>query len=427
MIITGRLVALLALCTALAVAPSGVLWAAAGVLVCVALVDFAYAATIGDITVQRSPSAAVRLYESGSTTLTFRNVGRRTLRGLIADTWVPSAGAGQRPIPLRLDAGEHKQTTTALTPSRRGERDAVSVTIRSHGPLGLLARQRRIVVPGSIAVLPAFTSRRFLPEKVARLRLIEGAVLMRQRGKGSEFDSMREYVPGDDVRAIDWRATARHHDVIVRTWRPERDRHIILTIDTGRGSAARIGDEPRLDAAIDAALLLGTLAGRAGDKVGVVAADLAVRAKLAPKNRKDLVNAMATAMMPLEPALVETDTRLLIAQTLGLSARRSLVVLFTNLDDANADALLNTAVALQRRHKLVVASVDDHRLLELAQTRGTTEEVLMAAAAELAMGAREAVADRLRALGVHVVRAPEATFASQVADAYLDLKAAGQL
>ena len=129
-------------------------------------------------------------------------------------------------------------------------------------------------------VLPPFTSRKFLPEKLARLRQIDGAVVVRQRGQGSEFDSLREYVIGDDVRAIDWRATARARDVVVRTWRPERDRHIVLAIDTGRTSAARIGDEPRLDAALDAGLLLAAVAARAGDRVALVAADTRVRARL---------------------------------------------------------------------------------------------------------------------------------------------------
>src|SRR5439155_984758 len=130
----------------------------------------------------------------------------------------------------------------------------------------------RVAVPGVLRVLPAFGSRRFLPEKLSRLLQIDGAVLVRQRGRGSEFDSLRTYVIGDDVRAIDWRATARSRDLVVRTWRPERDRHIVLAIDTGRSSAARLGDEPRLDAALDASLLLGALAARAGDRVALVAA-----------------------------------------------------------------------------------------------------------------------------------------------------------
>ena len=100
---------------------------------------------------------------------------------------------------------------------------------------------------------------------------------MLQRGQGSEFDSLREYVVGDDVRSIDWRATARASDVMVRTWRPERDRHVLIVLDCGRTSAGRVGDAPRLDASIEATLLLTALAERAGDRVDVLAWDRAVR------------------------------------------------------------------------------------------------------------------------------------------------------
>ena len=108
-------------------------------------------------------------------------------------------------------------------------------------------------------MLPRFPSRRVLPEKLARLRIVDGSVVTRGRGHGTEFDALREYVIGDDVRSIDWRASARAHDVVVRTWRPERDRRVFCVLDTGRTSAVLIGDAPRLDASIDAALLLSQL------------------------------------------------------------------------------------------------------------------------------------------------------------------------
>ncbi len=90
-------------------------------------------------------------------------------------------------------------------------------------------------------MLPPFRSRRHLPEKLSRLRQLDGQHRSLLRGQGSEFDSLREYVIGDDVRSIDWRATARRGDVMVRTWRPERDRRILIVLDTGRTSAGRVG------------------------------------------------------------------------------------------------------------------------------------------------------------------------------------------
>jgi uncharacterized protein (DUF58 family) len=427
MVLTGRLVALALVGALLAAWSATALLIYVAALVALAAVDAALAARIADLRLHRDPSAPVRLTERGETVLTIANGGRRTLRALVRDAWVPSAGATPRSQPLVVPAGERRHVVTALVPTRRGERHSGKVTIRSYGPLRVVARQRQLGAPGVLQVLPAFASRRFLPEKLSRLRQLDGAVLVRQRGQGSEFDSLRSYVLGDDVRAIDWRATARSRDLVVRTWRPERDRHIVLAIDTGRSSAARLGDEPRLDAALDASLLLGALAARAGDRVALVAADVSVRARLGAASGRDVLPRLVGALAPLEPALVETDPRLLAGEVLRQVSKRSLVVLFSALDTAADTGLLPAARMLAARHEVIVASPSDPALESLARERGGSVEVYTAAAAELAALRRAAVVEQLGKLCVHVVSAPTDVFAARVADAYLDLKAAGRL
>jgi uncharacterized protein (DUF58 family) len=427
MVLSGRLVALAALGALLAGwSAAAVLWYAAGLAV-LSAGDLASAGRIAGLRLRRDPSAPVRLREQGETVLTIANAGRRTLRATVRDAWVPSAGATPRSQQVVVPAGERRRVVTTLVPTRRGERHSGRVTIRSRGPLGLAARQRQLAAPGKLQVLPAFASRRFLPEKLSRLRQIDGAVLVRQRGQGSEFDSLRTYVLGDDVRAIDWRATARSRDLVVRTWRPERDRHVVLAIDTGRSSAARLGDEPRLDAALDASLLLGALASRAGDRVALVAADTAVRARLGLAAGRDVLPRLVAALAPLEPALVETDPQLLAAEVLRQVPKRSLVVLFSALDTAADTGLLPAARVLAARHQVVVASPSDPALARLAAARGDATDVYTAAAVDLALARRAAVVDQLGRLGAQVVDAPTDVFASKVADAYLDLKAAGKL
>ncbi|MEP7020191.1 MAG: DUF58 domain-containing protein [Pseudonocardiales bacterium] len=427
MALTGRFVALAALGLLIAAWSSVALGVFASVLVVLMIADLMLAARIADLQLSRDSSPAVRLGETGESVLRVLNAGRRPLRAVIRDAWVPSAGVTPRVQSLDVGCSERRSVVSYLRPTRRGHRETAQVTIRSHGPLGVLARQRRVRVPGSVKVLPSFGSRRFLPEKLSRLRQIDGAVLMRQRGQGSEFDSLRTYVLGDDVRAIDWRATARSRDVVVRTWRPERDRHIVLAVDTGRTSAARLGDEPRLDAALDACLLLGAVASRAGDRVALVAADTTVRARLGPTGGRDVLPKLVSALTPLEPALVETDPQLLAAEVLRQVSKRSLVVLFSALDTAADTGLLPAARALAARHELVVASVADPSVAALATAREDASDVYTAAAAELAAAARRAVTDQLGKLGAHVVDAPADVFASKVTDAYLDLKAAGRL
>lgn len=427
MAVSGRLVAVAALGALLAVWSTGAVLGYAAGLVLVAGSDLALAGRIASVRVRREPSAPVRLHERAETVLMLTNTGRRRVRAVLRDAWVPSAGATPHSHSVVLPAGERRRLITTLQPTRRGERRTGRVTIRSFGPIGLAARQQQVDVPGVLQVLPAFGSRRFLPEKLSRLRQIDGAVLVRQRGQGSEFDSLRTYVLGDDVRAIDWRATARSRDLVVRTWRPERDRHIVLAIDTGRSAAARLGDEPRLDAALDASLLVGALAARAGDRVALVAADVAVRARLGLAGGRDVLPRLVAALAPLEPALVETNPQLLAAEVVRQVPKRSLVVLFSSLDTAADTGLLPAARSLVARHEVVVASAADPTLTTLATARADATDVYTAAAVELAMGRRAAVVEQLGRLGAHVVDAPADGFASKVADAYLDLKAAGKL
>ena len=204
--------------------------------------------------------------------------------------------------------------------------------MRTLGPLGLAGRQGALDVPGTLRVLPAFPSIKHLPSRLARLRELDGRAAVRVRGQGTEFDSLREYVSGDDVRSVDWRASARSRSVVVRTWQPERDRRVVLVLDTGRTSAGRVDDAPRLDAAMDAALLLATLASRAGDRVSFVAGDLDVRSRLQGAHRRDGVEDLQNAMAGLQPVLAETNWRSLVGAVDSLGRQRALVVLLTALE-----------------------------------------------------------------------------------------------
>ena len=148
-----------------------------------------------------------------------------------------------------------------------------------------------------VRALPPFHSRKPLPSRLAVLRQIDGRSAVRIRGAGTEFDSLRDYVDGDDVRSIDWRATARRRAPVVRTWQPERDRRVVLVLDTSRLSAGRVLDMPRLDASMDAALLLAPLASRAGDRVDLVAGDRRVRARVSGVDRTRLLAELVTACL----------------------------------------------------------------------------------------------------------------------------------
>jgi uncharacterized protein (DUF58 family) len=239
---------------------------------------------------------------------------------------------------------------------------------------------------------------------------------------------LREYVIGDDVRSIDWRASARSSEVMVRTWRPERDRHILLVLDTGRTSAGRVGDAPRLDAAMDAALLLAALAARVGDRVDMVAYDRRVRAAVQGRSPHELLPTLIDAMAPVEPDLVESDSRGMVAEVLRRAHRRGLIVLLTVLEPAPLQhGLLPVLPLLIGRHRLLVASVADPQVTRMARGRGDADAVYRAAAAERAAAARRHMAALLSRQGVEVVDAGPEELPPALADRYLALKAAGKL
>ncbi|GAA1961050.1 DUF58 domain-containing protein [Catenulispora subtropica] len=421
------------------------------------VLDLALAGPVGTLEFARGGDTSVRLGATARVQLVVTNPAGRRVRALIRDAWPPSAGlraapgAGGRRNRLAdptlvqprhavtIPAGERRRIESVLVPTRRGDRHAEHVSVRSFGPLGLAARQRTVRSPWRLRVLPPFASRRHLPSRLARLRELDGRTSLLVRGQGTEFDSLRDYAAGDDVRSIDWRATARrhvgdHYDVVVRTWRPERDRSILIVLDTGRTAAGRIGTEDlgtdgvRLDAALDATLLLTALALRAGDRVDLLAYDRRVRAAVTRTSAGQTLAQVTEAMAVLEPELVELDARGLVTTVLKRAGHRALVVLLTSLDSAPmTEGLLPVIGALTARHEVVVASVADPRVEQMARGRGTATAVYEAASAERARAERRHVAGLLAKHRVTVVDQPPDLIAPALADAYLALKAAGRL
>jgi uncharacterized protein (DUF58 family) len=439
-ILTGRTGLLALICVLpIAVAP----WPATAFVVLLALVsalvvvDAALAASTRRLRYTRSPDCSTRLAQQVKIGLQVHNDGRRRFRGQIRDAWPPSACAEPRIHAVNIAAGQGQPLETRLRPVRRGDQRAAAVTARSIGPLGLAGRQGSQSVPGLVRVLPPFLSRKHLPSRLAKLREIDGLLPTLIRGQGTEFDSLREYVVGDDVRSIDWRATARRADVVVRTWRPERDRRVVIVLDTGRTAAGRVGVDPtasdpagwpRLDWSMDAALLLAALASRAGDHVDFLAHDRVGRAGVFGASRTELLAQLVEAMAPLQPALIESDWRAMVAAILRRTRRRSLVVLLTDLNATALDeGLLPVLPQLSAKHHVMIAAVGDPRVDQMAAGRSDAAAVYDAAAAEWSRNDRGAIATRLRRGGVEVVDAPPTDIAPALADRYLAMKATGRL
>lgn len=399
-----------------------------GLCAMLVVVDVLLAPSPRAVVVTRRVPARARLGEPVPVSVALHNQGPRTLHALIRDAWQPTAGAGADRQRVSVPAGERRRIAIPLLPRRRGELTSEFVMIRSRGPLGLAGRQARHGVRGTIRVLPAFSSRKHLPSRLARLRELDGNTSIQVRGQGTEFDSLREYVRGDDVRSIDWRATARAGTTMLRTWRPERDRHVVIIIDTGRTAAARVGDGTRVDAALEASLLLAALAARAGDHVHLLMSDRVVRARVTGVEGAALLPALTDAMAPVHARLVDTDWPGAFAAVRTLTTRPALIVVLTAQDAAeSARGFLGAFPNASRATSILVGSVTDDGISELARQRGSREEIYLAAAAERTMRDAENVADAVRRAGGEAIAADPETLPPRIADRYLELKAAGRL
>jgi uncharacterized protein (DUF58 family) len=408
----------------------GGLWLLNGIVLVVALVDWAVAVRPGDVEVSRTFPAVIALH--GEAELSWRVVDRSG-RGVVAhfaDELAPSLGAGRRRFRVRLPRRGTATVRTTLHPNRRGRFHPTEITVRTEGPLGLASRQARRQVPSLLRVHPPFRSRKEAELRIERARILEiGLRSARGRGGGTDFDQLREYTPDDDHRRIDWSATARSQRVIVKTFRAERNQTVVLLLDNGRVMAGRVGGVPRVEHAMDAVLCVTTVATRLGDKCGLVAYDHRVRATVSPASSRSQVGRVTDAMYDLEPQLVESDHRGAFTEVLARHRRRSMLIVLSDLvEQVIGESLLPALPIVSRRHLVVVAAVTDPDVVAWADGPAPDAEAAYRKAAAVAsLQARARAAASLQALGAIVVDAPPGQLAPRLTDAYLDAKATGRL
>ncbi len=362
---------------------------------------------------------------------------RRSVSGDLRDWVTPGPqveGHRQRfplPAPAGRGAGARGETILEwrLTPSTRGDLQFGPVTLKLDGPLGLCSRRQTVALPQSVKVFPDLT---VLSRDALELARAEDQVsrrVIRVRAEGREFESLREYRPGDDRRSIDWKATARRGKPFVRQHQPEKNQQVILLLDCGRHMAGESEGRRKLDHAVDATLRLAKVALDQGDLVGVLAFGRDVKRWLPPRKGVEQLRAIAQALYQVEAVLEESNYGAAIDHAFAKGSRRSLVVVLTDLMDRDtASALLLRTRKLVPRHLPLVVSLQDQAVHRVA----TEVPATAAAAYERVIAAKlerdgEATVARLREGGARVVRGTPAVFASAGVSAYLDIKQRGLL
>jgi uncharacterized protein (DUF58 family) len=309
---------------------------------------------------------------------------------------------------------------------RRGRHTLPGPATRVRGPLGLAAWYRRSGEPAEVLVYPDLPAAWRLVLAVRQGRFRDPGRLTRgPLGLGTDFESIRDYLPDDDIRQVNWRATARLGRPMSNQYRVEQDRDVVCLLDVGRLMAAPLGDRTRLDATVDAATAVALVADEVGDRAGVIAVDTRVRRRLPPARGGG--DAVVRAVFDLEPTTVDSDYELAF-RAVGSGKRAFVLVLTDLLEDAAAQPLLDAMPVLARRHAVVVAGVADPDLERMVRTPPRAPgDVYSAAVALDVLDARARVAAQLRRGGADVVEASPELLPNACVGAYLRAKARARL
>ncbi|MGQ0660377.1 DUF58 domain-containing protein [Sphingosinicella sp.] len=310
-----------------------------------------------------------------------------------------------------------------LEARRRGAGRLECVWVRWPGPLGLVWKQRRLPVDQVVMVTPDIRPVREGVQMMNRDAL-HGLTAQLQVGEGAELESLADYRPGMDRRAIDWKQSARHTKLIAKEYRTERNNHIVMAVDCGRAMSEPVGGVPRVDRSVSAALLTAFVALKEGDRVGMFAFDSRPRARSQPIAGQRAFGMLQRIAADIDYSDHETNYTLAMATLAGDLARRSLIIVFTEFADSTGAELMLAGIGpLLQRHLVLFVVLRDEELEQFTDAEPVDpEDVSRAVTAASLLRERRLVLTRLRHLGVQVIEAAANQVGPALLNAYLDLK-----
>ncbi len=383
-----------------------------------------------EITVSREAAPAFSLGRAGEVTYRWRNTASRRARLWVREIRPDVLGGTLAPRAIAVAARGETSEALAVMPVRRGHETAGAFAIDSGGPLGLGVRRSRLTLPWDVRVYPALTTLRRRAAVAQALRRRElGRQPLRRLGEGRLFESLRDFVPGDDPRLIDWKATARRGKMITRQFEAERRQHVLLVLDAGRLMTADVAGVARMDYVVQAALELAYAAAQHDDNVGVMVFADGVKHFVTPQRGRRGLKQVLDVLAEVIPTLVEPDYPGAFRYLAARNHKRALTVVFTDVIDRFAsEALVANLATLRPRHLPLAVTLRNPELDGLATLRPDTErDAWRKAAAEELLRSREEALSHMRRAGVLVLDVPPTRAAEAVVDKYLELKRRGRL
>lgn len=402
------------------------------VLVAAAVID--YYASRGDIAEMAITRVFDKRFAIGDPTavsLKIENASARTFQLRIKDEYPPELRLDEtREIELELPARATAEFIYTLTPTRRGRYVFGKSAVRHLSRFGLVWCQSELGVEKAIKVYPNMRRAREMELKALGARSFL-AIQRRaiRRGEGREFESMRDYVRGDEMRHISWTATARRSRLTTRQYQIERDQTVLIALDAGRLMTGRIGDETKFDTALHASLALISACARAGDNCGLMVFGRRVRKFLAPKRGIEHIEAVLEALHDTEPELIEPSYARAFQALASSTKKRSFVVILTDLVDKDSSKeMINSLKLLRPRHLPLVATIGDRDLgAAVSRAPDDIKEVFAQSAAEEIIYQRESALKLVESLGGLALDVTSQTLAPRLLESYLRVKERGML
>ncbi len=396
-----------------------------------AVVDYFLTERNDRIDVERRADERMSLGADNDVVVQVTNRARRPLAIRAKDEYPHAMRLnGSREASLRIRSGGTAEFGYALHPTTRGSYGFGDVLGRVRGPLGLVWRQVRWPAARDVRVYPNIREAKkneLYAFRNKQLRL--GQRRMRIKGQGREFESMREFVNGDEIHHISWTASARRGKLITREYTVERSQNVMIMLDTGRLMTARIGDLTKLDHAINAALSIAFVALAGHDNVGMLTFSRKVLTYLPPSHTRDQLPAILEALYAIEPAMIEPSYARAFNHLGTACRRRSLVIILTDLvdEEASAELLAYTRLLIPRHLPLIVTIGDSDLRAVVSEMPATVADVYRQSVAEELLRQREAALRRITHAGGLALDVPVGRLSLSLVNKYLEVKERGML
>jgi len=410
-------------------------FAAVGVVYLIALVVYATVDALllprrRRFIITRTVPERVSLDVSTRIVLHVQNTTRRKVKIHLAESLDPELQAQPEECSGSVSPGQLRQLEYRLVARKRGRYELSDIDVRVLHVMGLFYRQFRLRIPAEIHVFPNLVNMSRYDLLVRRgLTHEQGLMRLRQIGQGSEFESLRQHVQGDDLSRVDWKATAKRSRLIVKNYEPERRQSVLVAIDVGRATAGEFEGISRLDYLVNAALMLGYVALRQGDWFGLVAFSDRIESYLPPVRGIKNVERLADALYTLQPRLVEADYGA-VCRFLSLKHRkRSLICLMTDVIDRHASAVIIAYLARFARYHLPLAvTLANPEIRDVAEVplARCTDRYAKAVALDV-LAAREEALAAMRGQGVAVLDVPPKALIPELVNRYVTIKSTRRL